>query len=142
MSQKPTIGRIVIATIKNGRGELVQRPALIVRTWGEESHCVQAQVFTDGQNELEGNDGLPAVLWKSSLQFCETPIENSWNWPMREMPLSAKLESSPKTDWVALHKLALELCYAIEQWPASEKQTALSIKASELAAKIQAASIS
>ena len=84
MNPKPTIGRIVIATIMDGRGNLVQRPALIVRTWGEDTKCVQAQVFTDGQDETNGNDKLPAVVWKSSLAFSEGQELNTWNWPTRQ----------------------------------------------------------
>lgn len=79
----PTTGRIVNAVIKNARGELITRPAIIVRTWGEQSFSVQAQVFTDGNGDPATNDGLPNVVWKSSLQYCETPIENSWHWPAR-----------------------------------------------------------
>lgn len=37
-----------------------------------------------------------------------------------------------------LHKQALDLCYAIEELPASEKQTLLSLKSSATAMAIQA----
>ena len=76
---KPTIGRIVHAVIKTAHGEIVTRPAIITRTWGE-SPCVQATVFPDSVN-----DGLGDTVGKSSLQFDETgKQENSWHWPSRE----------------------------------------------------------
>ena len=132
MSQQPTIGRIVHAVIKNAHGVLVVRPAIITRTWGG-SPCVQATVFPDSVN-----DGLGDTVGKSSLQHCEAAVnENTWHWPVRELPLTARLESTAPVDWVSLHKRASELCYAIEKLPASSQATELSVQASALAGQIQ-----
>jgi hypothetical protein len=142
MNQKPTIGRIVLATIKDARGTLITRPAIIVRTWpgptaGEVSPAVQAQVFTDGNGNPDCNDGLPAVVWKTSLRFDENgESEDTWRWRVLEFPLASVLRSSPGVDWVDLSKSALDLCYAIEKLPASVETTDLSIQASALATKI------
>ena len=80
MSQKICIGRIVHAVVKSAHGELVTRPAIITRTWGEQATAVQATVFPDAVN-----DGLGETLGKSSLLFDETGLaENTWHWPTRE----------------------------------------------------------
>ena len=85
----PGICRIVVAVIKDSSGRLVERPAIIVRTWSSEekgvpSSSIQAQVFCDGDGG-PSNDGLPNLLWKSSLEYDETGRrENSWHWPTRD----------------------------------------------------------
>lgn len=85
--QFPTIGRIVHATILDAKGDLVVRPAIIVRVWGEApTAAVNAQVFCDGDAPAsQSNDGLPNVLWKTSLMFSEESgtLAGSWSWPPR-----------------------------------------------------------
>lgn len=76
---KPTIGRTVHVVLRDKRGELITRPGIIVRVWAG-STGVNAQVFTD-----DSNDGLPGVLWKTSLVYDEAGLlESSWHWPPRE----------------------------------------------------------
>jgi hypothetical protein len=80
MSQKISIGRIVHAVIKNAAGEIVTRPAIITRTWGEGTSAIQATVFPDSVN-----DGLGDTVGKSSLiQDVDGKVENSWHWPARD----------------------------------------------------------
>jgi hypothetical protein len=80
----PSVGRIVHYTFKNMQQEVVTRPAIIVRVWGEgdevtELTAVQLQVFTDGQN-----DGLDNVIWKTSVQQSLTAVkEGYWQEPKR-----------------------------------------------------------
>ena len=132
MIQKIAIGRVIHAVIKDARGELVTRPAIITRTWGPQATAVQATVFPDAVN-----DGLGNSVGKSSLEFDDTGItENTWHWPVRELP-----KLSAPVDWNALHSLALALCYSIEKLPASRESTDLSLQASELRGAIVKASI-
>lgn len=84
-AQLPTTGRIVLAVVRV-HGELVIRPAIIVRIWpvaDTVETTVQAQVFMDGDGGIS-NDGMPNCVWKSSLQYDETAqSEHSWHWPTR-----------------------------------------------------------
>ena len=85
--QIPTIGRIVLATIRDQRKQLIVRPAMIVRVWGESpTAAVNVQVFCDSAApESDHNDGLPNVIWKTSLTHAPEPgvMESSWSWPPR-----------------------------------------------------------
>ena len=128
MNQKIASNRIVNAVIKDARGELITRPAIITRTWGETATSVQATIFPDASN-----DGLGNTLGKSSLAYDEAGnAENTWHWPVRELPLAAKLEARPAVDWVGIHAASLELCYAIERLPASGAATNASLMAASL----------
>jgi hypothetical protein len=90
---KPTKGRMVLYTLaeydldeehKEMAGRT--RPAVIVETWGNEKFAaftmgsaVNLQVFTDSRN-----DGLPAMLWKTSVLFSDLPgRQGTWSWPPR-----------------------------------------------------------
>jgi hypothetical protein len=91
---KPTKGRMVLYTLADydlqeeyARNEGVTRPAVIVETWGNETHdatpmssAVNLQVFVDGTS-----DGIPGgLLWKTSALFSETPgVPGTWGWPPR-----------------------------------------------------------
>ena len=78
---KPTIGRIIIAVVRNKHGALVKRPAIVVQPWGDT--CVNAQVFMDGDGS-ESNDATPNVIWKTSITLDEKgELENSWHWPAK-----------------------------------------------------------
>lgn len=84
----PAIGRIVHAVITDKRGNQVTRPAIIVRTWpdqdGGTASYVNAQVFCDSDGATNYNDGLPNVVWKTSLTFDPTgKLPTSWHWPAR-----------------------------------------------------------
>lgn len=85
MNTPPTIGRIVLATIRDAKDALVVRPAIIVRVWGEApTAAVNVQVFCDGDGG-HANDGLHNVVWKTSLGFAEEPgvLALTWSWPPR-----------------------------------------------------------
>ena len=77
---KPTIGRIVIASIKDAHGNPIKRPAIITRTWSTPTHesmSIQATVFPDSVN-----DGLGTTVGFSSMPYHPTgELENSWYWP-------------------------------------------------------------
>lgn len=81
----PTIGRVVNAVIRNAHGELVTRPAIVVRPWGSTPNAaLNAQVFCDGDGS-KANDGLPNVVWKTSLTHDPSgQAESSWHWPARD----------------------------------------------------------
>lgn len=132
MTQKISIGRIVVAVIRV-QGELVERPAIITRTWGNDSTAVQALVFPDFFS-----DGMPSNWPKSSMAYDESGLtEDSWHWPIRELPPTAKQESRREIDWVGLYAQAGDLCVMIERLPASGEATNLSIQASSLLARIR-----
>lgn len=87
MNTIPSIGRIVHATIKDERGNLVIRPAIIVRVWNEvPSGSVNLQVFADSDAPTSDyNDGLPNVFWVTSAIYQPEAgkMEKSWSWPPR-----------------------------------------------------------
>lgn len=84
-SQKLACGRIVHAIVKNAFGTFVERPAIVVRTWGENSTAIQCTVFFDAVN-----DG-GAFGHRSSLTYYGTPCgpatntpdasQETWHWP-------------------------------------------------------------
>lgn len=75
---KPSIGRTVHFVLDSGPNKGEDRPAVIVRVWTDE--LVNLQVITDGPN-----DGLDAIVWKTSIQFSEdTSKTPTWHWPERE----------------------------------------------------------
>jgi hypothetical protein len=51
----PTPGRIVMVDFKNERGDLVTRPAICTRTWGD-SQAVQLTVLPRRQQRREGRE--------------------------------------------------------------------------------------
>lgn len=75
----PTIGRIVHFHFHDAVGNLVTRPAMIVRVWNDSE--VNLQVFTDG-----GNDGIDQAsgLWKrAQVPYHHEIRAGSWRWPPR-----------------------------------------------------------
>lgn len=79
MPPKISLGRIVHAVIKDGMGQLVVRPAIVVRVWSETT--VNLQVFLDGP----GWAGGATCLWVTSAYFhAEGDREKTWHWPERD----------------------------------------------------------
>lgn len=70
--QAPAIGRIVLYRFLDSEGGM-ERPAIIVRTWGDDPQsAVQLQVFTDSNEKGEHNDGYTlkehsSVVWRTSV---------------------------------------------------------------------------
>lgn len=65
--QKPTAGRIVLYAIKTKHGAVEERPAVIVRTWGDADY-VNLQVLLDGSNDFDlDNPGKDSTVWKTSV---------------------------------------------------------------------------
>jgi hypothetical protein len=130
---KPTIGRIVHAVIRDARGDLVTRPAIITRTWSDEDNgAVQLAVFPDAHN-----DGLGVLYPISSAQFNDSPntkIGNTWNWP----PISIRAPHPGKAEFEKLGEELLTLCHEIEELPASEQQTKIVVHASSIRTKLRA----
>ena len=89
MNQAPSIGRIVHVTLQDHRNDLIIRPGIIVRTWpdaaGNPTECINVQVFADGNGQAHLNDGLPAVVWKTSVHYREKAGEQgmTWSWPAK-----------------------------------------------------------
>jgi len=82
--QKPTVGRIVLYSFEC-KGEVVTRPAIIVRTWGDTpANPVNLQVFADGDGTPHYNDGLPNVFWKTSIHQSEGPEADRFHFPQIE----------------------------------------------------------
>lgn len=83
----PTVGRIVHVTLFDAKKNLVVRPGIIVRVWGDApTAAVNLQVFTDGAAPaVDYNDGLPSVFWVTSATYQEQAgiMAHSWSWPAR-----------------------------------------------------------
>jgi hypothetical protein len=84
----PTLGRTVHAVIRNAKGQLVTRPAIIVGVFHQAGagiskivwdYSCNVQVLTDGEN-----DGLQPTVHKTSLPHSLShTAENTWHWPDR-----------------------------------------------------------
>lgn len=80
--QTPTIGRIVHYVLNEGRNAGEERPAIIVRTWGDTPEsCVQLQVFTDSGTAGKLNDFLPPVMWKTSVVQDDGKAPGTFHFP-------------------------------------------------------------
>jgi len=81
--QVPSIGRIVHYVLDAGPHAGEQRPAVIVRVWGEQpDSLVNLQVFTDSDQGGYSNDALPPVWWRESRKQDPTGrILGTWHWP-------------------------------------------------------------
>ncbi|HEX8795453.1 MAG TPA: hypothetical protein VF765_31100 [Polyangiaceae bacterium] len=95
---KPTIGRIVLFAFIAGNGEIIERPAIVVRTW--EKYGVQLQVFTDGSNDnhllAPAERDQPAV-WRTSVIPADDHDKaqvGRWRWPPTEKLVSGTVEST------------------------------------------------
>ena len=83
MKDKQTAGKIVGFVL--GSGEI--RPAIIVRMfWDDKGKIVEngvcnMQVFTNsnGNKGFGDNDGLPPVIWKTSILYNEDRLPNTWH---------------------------------------------------------------
>ncbi len=89
---KPTVGRIVHFTLKNGH----VRPAIVVATWPD-NDLLQLQVFLDGCNDGESRhsggdsgvtpeEGKAGVAWRTSVHPSKSgsPEPGCWHWPSRD----------------------------------------------------------
>jgi hypothetical protein len=76
-----TEGRIVHFILNKGRNIGDHRPAIVVRVWRmadgtpPTNGCCQLQVFTD-----DTNDGLPCVMWETSILYDEKCGPGTWHW--------------------------------------------------------------
>ena len=79
----PTLGRIVIACIATASGQLVRRPAIVIRNFGVPgpNSAVWANVFTHDAG-LEG-DGLPPIISKHLTYDQSGIVVGTWHWPPR-----------------------------------------------------------
>lgn len=77
-----TEGRIVHYVAVTESGQVQHRPAIIVRVWrdpeGVPGGAVNMQVFTDSNGK--DNDGLPPVMWKTSVMYDESGKPGTWHW--------------------------------------------------------------
>lgn len=80
-----SVGRIVLYTLREGRSSGEVRPAIVVRVWGSDHPSVQLQVFTDSDKNGQYNDGLPPVMWATSVEESTSgePEMGRWHWPKR-----------------------------------------------------------
>ena len=74
----PTIGRIIRFVGKNGRGQVVERPGVIVAV--NENGTCNLQVFMDG-NGGHYNDGTLPVVWHQNVVQSEGPEEGRFYFP-------------------------------------------------------------
>lgn len=80
------VGDIVGYVLTNGFGMI--RPAIVVRNWNDElidgdPGTLQLQVFTDGDGS-EWNDGLPNVVWRTSVTYDPKRAPGTWHWLDRD----------------------------------------------------------
>lgn len=75
------VGRIVHYVFTNKHGELVHRPAIVVNDWSatHPNQMVNLQVLVDGTNDVDDYKGS---IWATSVPHSESPVENTWHWPM------------------------------------------------------------
>lgn len=111
------------------------RPGIVTQAFEDRPDLIHALVFM-------GPNGTGENTYACSPKYDEAgKVQDTWHWPIREMPLVAKLEPCVLHDWIALHGAAIKVCAAIEALPASESATKASILASELAGLIHANSL-
>lgn len=72
-----TPGRIVHYVFTNREGELVHRPAIIVRVWND-GGVVNMIYFPDGTNDLAHVEDFEA--WQTNIRYSEIPEPNTWHW--------------------------------------------------------------
>lgn len=60
------IGDIVGYVLPDGRHPGEVRPAIILKIWDRDNGCSNLNVFTDGDNDYPGTDGL---LWATSILY-------------------------------------------------------------------------
>ncbi len=72
------IGSIVHYVLPDGKSAGQVRPAVVVRIWDDTKTIgtSQLQVFTDDQN-----DGLPPVMWATSILYDENGAPGTWHFP-------------------------------------------------------------
>lgn len=70
-------GRIVHFVFADRQGELVHRPAVVVRVGDRASGLVNLRVFTDGANDAPYGDH---TLWATSVRYSEEPQDQTWHW--------------------------------------------------------------
>lgn len=84
-AQAPSVGRVVHFHFHDEGGNVVTRPALIVRTWDPAKYAayqndqVNLRVFLDGANDNQGTGG-PAD-WQTSIPRSDEPKAGCWSWP-------------------------------------------------------------
>lgn len=76
------VGDIVSYVLSEGNSYGQVRPGIVVRNWhegGVDPGLLQLQVFTD---DIDGrwNDGLPQVMWATSIPFNENKAPGTWHW--------------------------------------------------------------
>ena len=79
MMREPKAGDIVNFVLDDGRNEGEIRPAIIVHVWDVDNGCSQLQVFTDGDGGSY-NDGLPNVIWKTSILHNSNKETSTWHY--------------------------------------------------------------
>ncbi len=84
-------GDIVDYVLSSGRSKGEERPAIIVRLWGEPTPeytpAAQLQVFTDNTNDFDhGQPGsLNGLLWATSVSHDEAEKRpGTWHWPQEQ----------------------------------------------------------
>jgi len=88
MAQEISIGRTVRYGIgKDADGNVVERPAVVVRVWNKDTGAVNLQVFLDGGNDagefINGEQCRQGLAWKTSVTRTDAPAVGSWWWPPR-----------------------------------------------------------
>jgi len=72
----PTVGRIVHFGFVEPRGDVVARPAIIVRV---NADSVNLQQFTDDSND----DEAERIAWRTSVKYSDQLEADRWTWPPR-----------------------------------------------------------
>ena len=84
-----TEGRIVHYVLDQGPSKGEHRPAVVVKVWRVQEQggeirppwngCCNLQVLTDGDGG-NGNDGLPRLLWQTSVLYDPDGAPGTWHW--------------------------------------------------------------
>ena len=79
--QVPSIGRVVHYVLEAGPHQGEDRPALIVRVWGDTPNApVNLCVFVDGSNDYYPHQGEePLTLWRTSKLRDDNKAPGTWH---------------------------------------------------------------
>lgn len=78
-------GRIVHAIIPLQAGT-IERPAIVVKVWNQDTGCCNLQAFTDGLNDKAVGDeaAKTGTLWCTSYVYSEEHKPVTWHCPERD----------------------------------------------------------
>jgi hypothetical protein len=90
MPQRMDTYPYLVHVVTNTRYGPQCRPAAVVRDWNGDGHMIQAQVFTDAEN-----DDLPALLWATSVEHSLEGRLGTYHLTIEHEQVAAAMASRP-----------------------------------------------